>query len=270
MEITSTSNLRIKAIRKLREKKERQESGLFYLEGLRIVIEAFEKNAAVETLIINRDLLDNLRGLELVDQARKQGVEILEVSKNVFESIALKDNPQGMAAVVRQHVFPLRDVDTNSMGIWTALDEIADPGNLGTVMRTMDAVGGKGILLIGQAVDPYDPSTVRASMGALFSLQIVKTSLDEFEVWKKAHTIKMVGTSDRARESYTAFPYPQDLILLMGSERQGMQPRLEALCDAVVRIPMVGRSDSLNLSIANAVVLYEIFNQHHESARITK
>lgn len=270
MEITSTSNPRIKAIRKLKEKKERLESGLFYLEGLRIVIEAFEKNAAVETLIINQDLLDNSRGLELVDRARKQGVEILEVSRNVFESMALKENPQGLAAVVRQHVLTLRDIDTNSMGLWTALDEIADPGNLGTVMRTMDAVGGEGILLIGQGVDPYDPSAVRASMGALFSLKIIKASLEEFEAWKKAQAVRMVGTSDKANKLYTAFPYPQDLILLMGSERQGIQPRLEMLCDAVVRIPMVGQSDSLNLSVANAVVLYEIFNQKHGSARNMK
>lgn len=265
MEISSPANPQIKFIRKLKDKKERQESGLFYLEGLRIVIEAFEKNAPVESLVVNFDLLDNPRGLSLVEQAKQRGVEILEVSESVFNSLAVKEHPQGLAAVVRQQNQVLSDLDTERFGLWTALDEIADPGNLGTVMRTMDAVGGKGILLIGPGADAYDPTAVRASMGAIFSLTIVKASLDEFVIWKKNHAVMMVGTSDRAKKVYTSFHYPQDLILLMGSERQGMHPSLEILCDEIVSIPMKGSSDSLNLSIANAVVLYEIFNQHQES-----
>jgi TrmH family RNA methyltransferase len=267
MEIISTSNPRIKAIRKLKDRKERSASGLFYLEGLRIVISAFEKNAPVETLIYNQDLLQNPRGQQLLDQARQKDVEILEVSQNVFAAMALKENPQGLAAVARQHVMRLDELEDTPFGLWTALDEIADPGNLGTIMRTMDAVGGKGILLIGPGADPYDPSAVRASMGAIFSLKLVKASLQEFVPWKRSRQIKMVGTSDRAAQAYNTLRYPSDLLLLMGSERQGMQLELEALCDEIVRIPMAGSSDSLNLSIANAVVLYEIFNQHHATLR---
>lgn len=263
MQITSSSNPEVKFIRKLKEKKARKESGLFYIEGLRIVIEAFEKKAPIETLITNSELLRNDRGLELVENARSQGIEILEVSNSVFESISLKENPQGLAAVVKQQVIRLDDLPTETMGLWTAFDEIADPGNLGTVMRTMDAVGGKGIILIGPSVDPFDPSAIRASMGALFSLKIVKTPLKDFTEWKKIHSIMMVGTSDKAIEIYTEFKYPRDLIILMGSERQGIQSSLVDLCDKIVRIPMVGSSDSLNLSIANAIVLYEIFNQTH-------
>ena len=267
MEITSSANPRIKAIRKLKDKKERQASGLFYLEGLRIVISAFEKNVPFESLVFNQELLQNPRGLKLVDQARKKGVEILEVSQDVFASLALKENPQGLAAVARQQLQRLEGLPESPFGLWTAFDEIADPGNLGTVMRTMDAVGGEGIMLIGQGVDPYDPSAVRASMGAIFSLKLVKTSLEEFSNWKRLRQIKLVGTSDRATLVYNDVCYPSELILLMGSERQGMEPGLEALCDEMVRIPMVGSSDSLNLSIANAVILYEIFNQHHAKLR---
>lgn len=263
MVISSTSNIRIKSIRKLKEKKERQDSGLFYIEGLRIVIEAFDKGAKIKTLVVNYDLLQNERGLALVEKANEQGIEVLEVSRDVFESIALKQNPQGLAAVAAQQLFKLDEMDTRDFGLWTALDSIADPGNLGTVMRTMDAVGGRGLILIGPTVDPYDPLAIRASMGALFSIKIVKATIEEFAKWKRAMSIPMIGSSDKASALYTEAEYPRDLILLMGSERQGMQADLEQLCDQIVRIPMVGSSDSLNLSIANAVILYEIFKQRH-------
>lgn len=270
MQISSTANPRVKFIRKLREKRTRQESGLFYIEGLRIVIEAFEKGAAVESLVVNFDLMENDRGRKLVEEAKQSGREILEVTRDVFESIALKENPQGLAAVVRQQSVSLQDVNTEDLGLWTALDEIADPGNLGTVMRTLDAVGGRGVVLIGHCVDPYDPSTVRASMGALFSLKIVKTDVDEFSKWKQEHGIWMAGSSDKASDVYTDVTYPRDLILLMGSEREGMQAELEKLCDKVVCIPMAGSSDSLNLAIANAVILYEIFKQTHGAGQDRK
>lgn len=265
MQISSASNPKVKFIRKLKDKKTRQESGLFYIEGLRIVIEAFAQKVPIEMLIVSNDLLQNERGLELVNQARQMQVEILEVSRELFSSIALKENPQGLAAVARQQMHKLDDLSVENFGLWTAFDSIADPGNLGTVMRTMDAVGGEGIILIDQSVDPYDPSAIRASMGALFSLKIVKTGLVEFSNWKKAHPVMMIGSSDKAVDGYSEISYPKDLILLMGSERQGMQPELEGLCDKVVRIPMIGSSDSLNLSIANAVILYEIFNQTHQA-----
>ncbi len=265
MQISSASNPKVKFIRKLKDKKTRQESGLFYIEGLRIVIEALAQKVPIETLIVNYDLLQNERGLALVNEAKEQQVDILEVSRELFSSIALKENPQGLAAIARQQTHQLDDLSMENFGLWTAFDSIADPGNLGTVMRTMDAVGGQGIILIDQSVDPYDPSAIRASMGALFSLMVVKTSLSEFSKWKKIHPVMMIGSSDKGVNNYSEILYPKDLILLMGSERQGMQPELEELCDKVVRIPMVGSSDSLNLSIANAVILYEIFKQTHQA-----
>jgi TrmH family RNA methyltransferase len=263
MEITSAANPKIKLIRKLREKKERQATGLCYIEGLRIVIEALDKNAGVKSLIISHDLLHSERGQEVVKKAIQQGVEIVEVSLGVFESIALKENPQGIAAIVSQNWSTLSNIKIPEIGLWTALDSVADPGNLGTIMRTMDAVGGRGIILIGQCVDAYDPSSLRASMGAVFSLEIIKTDQAEFVEWKKKNKVKLIGTSDKASTPYTDVQYPGDLILLMGSERQGMHPELEAICDFKVRIPMEGSSDSLNLSIANAIVLYEIYHQQH-------
>lgn len=263
--ITSASNERIKAIRRLQERKGRLESGLFYLEGLRIVGEALEAGAEVETLVFSAELLRSEFGHTLVEEFGAQGGQVLEVSREVFERLALKDGPQGIAAVVRQHWTSLDEVRMAPGKPWVALDSVADPGNLGTILRTNDSVGGQGVILLDQSTDPYDPSAVRGSMGALFDLKVVRCSLEEFAAWKGKTRVPVVGTSGTAQMDYHEYRYPLEMVLLMGSERQGLQERHLALCDALVRIPMVGKSDSLNLAVATAVTLYEMFNQWRDA-----
>ncbi|HTX78633.1 MAG TPA: RNA methyltransferase, partial [Longilinea sp.] len=147
--------------------------------------------------------------------------------------------------------------------LYIALDAVQDPGNLGTILRTGDAVGGKGVILLDHSTDPFDPATVRGSMGAIFSQNLIKATLDEFGDWKKRNHCKVIGTSGAAEYNYHQYRFSTPMVLLMGSERQGLTENHIALCDDVVKIPMVGRSDSLNLAVATAVVLYEIFNQTH-------
>ena len=265
MKITSSSNPRIKWLRKLRERKFRQESGCFYAEGLRLMVEASRQGAKIETLIVSPELLTSAIGLELVEEQRRQGTEVIEVTADIFQSFALKDAPVGLAGVNRQQWLSLEEVDPGADDTWVALDEVADPGNLGTILRTHDAVGGKGVILLGHATDPYDPSAARASMGALFSQKLVKASFEEFSAWKQRLNIPLVGTSDSARVDYQEIHYPSPLVLLMGSERQGLAEQHILLCDTVVRIPLVGTSDSLNLAVAAAVMLYEIFNQRRKT-----
>lgn len=268
--ITSSSNERIKAIRKLQERKARQESGLFYLEGLRIVAEAVEQKAEIDTLIVAPEMLTSAFGQKLAADQQARGLPVLEVSAEVFQRLSFKEGPQGIAAVVRQRWLPLETVrlepgHARGSGTWVALDSIADPGNLGTVLRTHDAVGGQGVILLDQSTDPYDPSAVRASMGALFTQQLVKTTFSRFVDWKRQTGCPLVGTSDKARTDYHAYRYPAEMVLMMGSERQGLQQQHLDLCDEVVSIPMLGGSDSLNLAVATAVVLYEILNQRREN-----
>lgn len=267
--ITSLVNDRIKSIRKLQERKARDESGLFFLEGVRVVAEAVQQGAELDTLVYAPDLLKSTFALDLIAQQHAAGATILEVSSEVFRRLSQKEGPQGIAAVARQRwldldavSFPLRlDLASNT---WVALDSVADPGNLGAIMRTHDAVGGQGIILLDQSTDPYDPSAARASMGALFTQSLVKTSFERFREWKVRTGMMVVGTSGAAEIDYTRCRYPKQVILLMGSERQGLQDHHLALCDTVVSIPMVGASDSLNLAVATGVVLYEIFNQRRE------
>ena len=264
MLITSPANATLKQIRKLRDRKERGQSGLFYLEGLRIVTEAVQCGASIEKIIVAPELLESSFGKELVGNQRANGIEILEVSAAAFESISLKEGPQGLAAVGRQSWSRLSEIHAQPGELWVALDAVADPGNLGTIMRTADAVGAKGIILLDQSTDPYDPTAIRASMGAIFTQKLVKAAFDDFSSWKKESGIPLIGTSDSAQVDYHTVKYPANMVLFMGSERQGLHPRALELCDAMVRIPMVGRSDTLNLAVATAVVLYEIFNQKRE------
>lgn len=265
--ISSTANPRIKQIRKLRERKERQQSGLFYAEGLRIVIEAAQQGASILTVITAPELLTSQAGKQVVGEMGHRNVEILEVGEEVFKSLALKDDPQGIAAVIRQAWLAIDQVRLSAKDLWIALDSVADPGNLGTILRTLDAVGGSGVILLDQSTDPYDPTSVRASMGAVFSQKLVHTDFQTFAAWKKGSGACVIGTSGAADEDYHQVRYPSEFVLLMGSERHGLSEDALKICDQVVSIPMSGRSDSLNLAIATAVVLYEVFNQRRDRER---
>jgi TrmH family RNA methyltransferase len=262
--ITSSANPRVKQIRKLRERKERQQSGLFYAEGLRISIEAASMSGRLEALVFAPDLLTSEFGIKLVEEQRSRGVEILEVSREVFKTLALKEDPQGIGAVIAQTWYSIEEIQFEPGDSWVALDSVADPGNLGTILRTNDSVGGKGVILLDNSTDPYDPTSTRASMGAIFSQKLVRTNFDHFADWKQNQNIPLIGTSGAALTDYHQNEYPSEFVLLMGSERQGLPEKAFALCDQVVRIPMVGRSDSLNLAVATGIVLYEIYNQHRD------
>ena len=261
MLITSVSNPRVKEIRKLRERKEQKRTGLFYMEGTRIVGEALEKGAEIEMLVVCPELLKTDYSMELWQKAQKQGLDIFEVSRPVFESLAVKENPQGLAAVAKARFFSLDDLDTTH-GIIVALTEIADPGNLGTIIRTADAVDAQGVILIGDCTSPYDIGSIRGTMGAIFSTKIVRTTLPEFLAWKQRTGLQLIGTSDKSATDYVDIAYADPVILLMGSERAGMSPEEFEACDEIAAIPMMRSSDSLNLAVATGIMLYQIFNQH--------
>jgi TrmH family RNA methyltransferase len=260
MIISSPSNQHIKDIRRLRDRKFRQSSHLFYVEGLRLVGEAVQNLAQIEEIIYCPDLLRSDFGDQILKTCKEKNIPLTETSQVVFEALAKKDGPQGLSAVVKQAWIPLMDVKPT--GVWVALDSVADPGNLGTILRTLDSTGGMGVILLAQSTDPYDPTAVRASMGSIFSLGIVKASQQQFSQWTQNNDMVVVGTSGSAKEDYQQLSYPADMVLLMGSEREGLSADHYRICDHVARIPMRGRADSLNLAIATAVVLYEIFNQH--------
>ncbi len=263
--ITSTANPTIKQIRRLRDRKERQQSGCFYLEGLHIVGEAVASGWPIETLVYAPERMTSIFGQQTVEAHLANGGQVLEVSAAVFDNLSEKDGPQGLAAVARQRWVDLEDIHPQTGDTWIALDSVADPGNLGTILRTCDSVGGRGVILLDQSTDPYDPGAVRGSMGALFACPLTRCSFADFARWKKTNQVNLVGTSDKAAQDYHRFAYPDPLMILMGSERQGLQEMHLTLCDAVVAIPMLGCSDSLNLAVATALVAYEAYNHRRDS-----
>jgi len=257
--ISSANNPRIKFVRNLRRRAIREESGQFFVEGIRAVAEAVQLCAEVETLIVASSLLTSALAHEVIQKAPRSAR--LEVTADVFRSLSAQENPQGIGAVVRQDWTELDAVQADLGLCWVALESVQYPGNLGTVLRTSEAVGGAGVILLGHATDPYDPLCVRASMGAVFSQRLVRTDLDGFLAWTRRSGAVTVGTSPSAATDYHGVSYPSPLVLLMGSEQHGLSAHLIAACDHLVCIPMVGRCDSLNLAVSAGTVLYEVFNQ---------
>jgi TrmH family RNA methyltransferase len=261
--ITSTSNTYIKGVKKLKNRQHRTESGLGFIEGIRIVYEAINSEYRIEEVLFSPELAKSKIIEEALEKAREKNIRIIEVSSQVFESLSSKEGPQGLAAVIRQQWVTLERINTAN-GLWIALEEVADPGNLGTILRTCDAVGANGMILIGNCTDPYDSSALRASMGAIFSQNLIKTTEVEFISWIKTNNRYLIGTSDQAKIDYREIDYSVNTILLMGSERQGLSKELADTCSSIVSIPMKGSCDSLNLAVASAIMLYETTRQENK------
>jgi TrmH family RNA methyltransferase len=257
--ITSLQNERVKAIRALDMRKARKETGLFVTEGASILITAREHGFKPETLVYRAGSAGSGPARGLVDWALKSGTDVLEVSEAVLGKIASKDNPQSMLAVFRQRWSELPDPDRIARGdVWVALEEVRDPGNLGTILRTVDAVGAAGVILIGASCDPYARECVRATMGSVFAVPIVKATREVFLDWRKHWSGDVVGTHLDAREDFRKVAYKGPTLLVMGSEGPGLSQTIAAACTRAVKIPMAGRLDSLNLAVATALMLYQI------------
>jgi len=259
--ITSAANPTVRRIRQLRTRRERERTGAYYVEGIRIVAQAVKSGADVELCAVSPQLLSSEYAWGVIETLRSDGVPVVELSPAAFGAISFKENLQGLGAVVRQRMEPLSEVELGDTLGWVTLDAVGNPGNLGAILRTCDAVGCEGVILLGHTTDPYHPSALRAGMGAHFAQRLVRAEFAEFAAWKRQHNFSVVGTSDAAETEYRAVEYPIPVVLLMGSERQGLSAEQQAVSDLLVRIPMVGTSDSLNLAVATSVVLYEAFHQ---------
>ncbi len=260
--ITSRTNPKIKQVRALQNRKEREVSHLFVVEGIRHVGDAVAANADLAFICYAPDLLISDFALNLIQQQTQHGVPCYPVSADVFESLASREGPQGILAVVHQPQNTLMDLDPINFGWGVALVAPQDPGNVGTILRTINAVGASGLLLLESGTDAYHPTAIRASMGASFWHPIVQTSFSNFAAWAHQHNYHIMGTSAHGSVDYRTIPhYPKPLILLMGSEREGLTSGQIAICHQLVRLPMVGQVSSLNLSVATGVMLYSMFEK---------
>jgi TrmH family RNA methyltransferase len=264
--IASPANAQVKAIRALHQKKHREAERRFLAEGLRILAEAVDQGHAIETLVVLPEMRDHRVGARLVEHTLANGGQVLEVTEPVLAKIARKDNPQGAVGVLPQRWERLDAVDATGDLCWAVLEGIRDPGNLGTILRTLDAVGGSGAILLDQCCDPYSIEGVRASMGSLFCQRLVHTDFPSFQAWRARQGGMLVGTSLNATRDYQQVSYPRPTFVFLGNEQSGLPAAYEAGCDELVRLPMRGRADSLNVSIAASVMLYEVLNQNRRRA----
>ena len=265
--ISSRSNPKIKQIRALRQRKARHESGLFIAEGIRPIGEAVDAHAQIAFIVYTPDRLHSDYAIGLIHQQNANGVPCYAVTEEVFTSLAEKENPQGILAVIHQPHTTLADLKPANFPWGVALIDPQDPGNVGSILRTVDAVGASGVLLLSSGpgdegiVDPYHPSSVRASMGSLFWHPIVATSFPEFLIWAVQHHYHIYGTSAHGPLDYKSVEhYQRPCILLMGSERMGLSVEQSQTCELVIRLPMQGRATSLNLAVATGVLLYEMLH----------
>lgn len=260
-EITGFSNPLIKRVRSLREKKHRKREGLFLAEGLRILTEAREAGFLPEMLFRCTDRDAHSLEIALEGEVLAAGGDVIETSADILSKLSGKDNPQTVIGVYREMATPLESLDRNVAQIWLVAQAMRDPGNLGTMLRTGDAVGAGGLILLDDCTDPFSVEAVRASMGAIFTQKLVQCRWDEFLPWLRSGAGQLVGTSLQTDTDYQEGHYTAPCFILTGNEAQGLPETYEAECDLLVKMPMLGKADSLNAAVATAVMAYEVLNQ---------
>lgn len=252
--VTSMQNPTLKNVRALDQRKTRKETKQFLAEGLKVIASAQEQNWQPKILVFEEGTAERGLARSLVDWALEKGAEVLQVPYDLMERLSSRDNPQHMMAVFEQRWRS----EAFQEGLWIVLEEARDPGNVGTIIRTADAAGAKGVILVGNCCDPYALESVRASMGSIFAVKLMKQTKDEFRMLAKDWNGDIVAThlqgAEDYRKDYGAGPW----LLLMGGEGPGLSDDLHKLAKSSVKIPMRGNADSLNLAVATALVTYEI------------
>jgi TrmH family RNA methyltransferase len=256
--ITSLANPIVKDIRGLALSKNRKASGQFVAEGLKLVADAVEAGWTIRSLVHSATVASQPLVERLAATTRARGGAVLSVSDGILAKIARRDNPQTVLGVFDQKLTPLSAIRPHEEALWVALETIRDPGNLGTIIRTVDAVGGDGVILIGETVDPFSVEAVRATMGSLFQVPIARATRAEFENLRRQWTGSVAGTHLAAKIDYRRAAFRWPVLLVMGGEQAGLTPGLTEMCDVLVKIPMAGKADSLNLAVATGVLLFEI------------
>lgn len=258
--ITSTTNSRIKSVIKLSKRREREKTGLFLIEGCRECQRALEQNWEIVTCYYTPSLFKDSVSDSLLTKLENQGIERIEVAPHVFEKIAYREGPDGFLAVAKQRIASLEAIKKDNPFL-LLVEGIEKPGNLGSMLRSSDAAGVDALIICDQQVDVFSPNVVRASMGTLFSIPCIPVSSDKALAWCKQKGIELVATTPSAKEAYTAISYQKGVAIAMGSEKEGLSQTLLEAADVKVMIPMRGLADSLNVSAAATLLLFEVIRQ---------
>lgn len=256
--VTAFSNTTVKRLRSLRDKKARRTEGLFLAEGLRIIAEARDSGRLPEIIAFSAAGASHPLAAEIIAATEAAGGEAIETTPDILSKMSGKDNPQMLLGAYRQPDTTLETIDRSTAPLWIVAQALRDPGNLGTILRTGDAAGAGGLILVDDCADPFSVEAVRASMGAVFTQGIATARWDEFIAWLRGGPGQLVGTSLKASTDYLDAEYHAPCFLLIGNEQQGLPADYEAACDLLVKIPMAGRADSLNAAVAAAVMAFQV------------
>ena len=261
-DISSPSNPVLKALKALSDKRGRREAGQFLAEGLRVCTEALEAGIVPETLLFTPEAERHPLTQALIDATWDLRGTILRTTPDLMQRLTGKDNAQAVAAAYPIPDISLDRIDRGTAKLWLVAENLKDPGNFGTMLRTCDATGAGGVILLDQSCDPFSVEGVRASMGALFSRQVARATGPEFFAWLRQGPAHLVGAAltDQAVD-YRAHAYQAPCFLLMGNEQAGLPADYTAQCDAVVKLPMLGAADSLNVAVCAGVLLYHALDQ---------
>jgi len=265
--LTDPRDTRFLTLRFLRTPQGRSRTELYLIEGIRHVAQAVEQKAPLQSVFYDPSVLSNRFGRKLVDRLRRRGMPGVRLSPQLYRQLTLAAEPQGLGAVMRQEWTRMEGLSITRNSLLLGIEAIESAGNLGTIIRTADAAGVAGIFLIGTDTDPWDPATVRASMGSLFSQKFIQCTAREFRDWSKARGVTVVGSSPKGLLSYRDFRCRWPVALLLGSEKEGLSDHLKEACDFMVRIPMVGRCDSVNVAVAAGILLFEMSHQVSRTRR---
>lgn len=260
--ITSTRNGRVKDWAALKQKKFRDRTGLFLIEGVRSVEEALESDAPIVTVLVLDELFSTGRIDRIANAADSRNTELIEVSRAVIEHVADTKTPQGVVAIGRQFRHDTEGlVSKKETPLYLVVDNIQDPGNLGTMIRVADAVAATAVFVGTGSVDLYNPKVVRATMGSLFHLPVIEVDLPRLFPLFAKHRISVIGTSTDAEQDFYTFDFTAGTAIVVGSEAHGISGEIRQCIERWVSVPMPGKADSLNAAIASGVILYEAFRQ---------
>ena len=257
-QVTAFSNPTVKLLRSLRDKKARRAEGLFLAEGLRILAEARDSGRLPEIVAFSPEGAKHPLAAEIIAATESAGGDAIQTTPDILSKMSGKDNPQMLLGAYKQPDTSVARIDRSKAPLWIAVQALRDPGNIGTILRTGDAVGAGGLILIDDCADPFSVEAVRASMGAVFTQQIAIARWPGFVAWLRSGEGQLVGTSLKATQDYLDAEYKKPCFLLIGNEQQGLPPDHEDECDLLVKIPMAGRADSLNAAMATAVMAFAI------------
>jgi TrmH family RNA methyltransferase len=259
--ISSASNPLVKRIRALADRRTRRREGAFVVEGVAPVWQAVDAGVEIEVLVVCDELLERSPARTMVAAQESAGVAVARLSLDLFTRISDRDGPSGLAAILRAPDDSVEALGVATDSFFVAADEMSNPGNLGTVIRTAEGLGAAGVLLVGDGADPLSPQAVKASMGSLFHLPVVHLpDLDSLFDWARASGVRTVTTSATATTRLRDADLSRPLVLLLGAERTGLPQAALERSDVAVTIEMSGHATSFNVAVAAGILMYEVAN----------